>query len=158
MGQNVESTPRTHPDKDYYVAKKDLELGLTGVRKALSVLREYYSGDKEAAFVQQPAPPVKHSKSGGAGSGIIGILEVVESDFAKTLAKEEEEEADAQAEYEKVTQENKITKATKEQDSSCGCVRIGSRGRRANAWVAVFGFDAHRPPRGRSRGNAEWDR
>merc|ERR1712061_885040 len=55
-------------------------------------------------------------KAGGAGDSIIGILEVVASDFAKNLAKEESEEADAQSTYEKTTQENKITKTMKEQD------------------------------------------
>merc|ERR1719169_212979 len=44
------------------------------------------------------------------------ILEVVESDFAKNLAAEETQEADAAAEYEKTTQENKGTKSLKEQD------------------------------------------
>merc|ERR1712051_393401 len=62
------------------------------------------------------AAPVLHSKSSGAGGSIIDILEVVESDFAKNLAKEESEEADAQSEYEKVSQENAITKTTKDQD------------------------------------------
>ena len=46
----------------------------------------------------------------------VGILEVVESDFATNLAKEENEEADAQADYEKTTQENAVTKTTKVQD------------------------------------------
>merc|ERR1712190_450424 len=55
-------------------------------------------------------------KATGAGSSIIGILEVVESDFATNLAKEESQEADAQSTYEKTTQENKITKTTKDQD------------------------------------------
>merc|ERR1712039_742781 len=48
--------------------------------------------------------------------GIINILEVCESDFASNLAKEETEEADAQSEYEKVSQENAVTKTTKDQD------------------------------------------
>merc|ERR1719343_1416081 len=65
---------------------------------------------------EQPAPPEKHEKSAGAGGSIIAILEVVESDFAKSLAVEETEEADAQAEYEKTSQQNEITKTMKEQD------------------------------------------
>merc|ERR1740127_97515 len=67
--------------------------------------------------MQQPAKPELHSKATGAGTSIIGILEVVESDFATNLAKEETEEADAAEEYEKTTQENKVTKTTKEQDA-----------------------------------------
>merc|ERR1719460_1012204 len=64
----------------------------------------------------QPAKPVLHSAATGAGSSIIGILEVVESDFAKNLAQEEAQEADAQAEYDKTTQENEVTKTMKSQD------------------------------------------
>merc|ERR1719436_1042224 len=67
-------------------AKADLELGLQGVRQALTILREYYEG--AAALVQQPMPakPELHTAATGAGNSIIGILEVVESDFAKNLA------------------------------------------------------------------------
>merc|ERR1712039_149482 len=114
---------RSETHADYEVAKADLELGLSGVRKALSTLRDYYGGAASmmqesadpAAFMQrmrQPAAPELHSKSGGAGGSIIDILEVVESDFATNLAKEE---ADAQSEYEKVTQENAVTKTLKDQ-------------------------------------------
>jgi len=112
--------------------KQDLEQGLGGVRKALSVLRDFY-GSEEAAFVQedadgdhddmaalmqrakQPAPPQQFEKSTGAGTGIINLLEVVESDLAKNLATEDTEESDSQSNYEKQTQENKINKAEKEQ-------------------------------------------
>merc|ERR1719297_740330 len=69
-----------------------------------------------SSFMQQPSKPVLHSKSSGAGGSILDILEVCESDFAKNLAKEESQEADAQSEYEKVSQENAVTKASKEQD------------------------------------------
>jgi len=105
---------RSEQNSDYVTAKADLELGLGGVRKALSVLRDYYSSD--AAMLQQPAKPEKFEKSGGAASSIIGILEVCESDFATNLAKEESQEAEAASIYEKTTQENKVTAATKEQD------------------------------------------
>merc|ERR1719183_2420022 len=107
---------RREQNADYSKAKADLELGLSGVRKALEVLRNYYGSS--ASFVQddQPAMPKTHSKSGGAASSIIGILEVCESDFAGNLAKEETAESSAADAYEKTTQENKITVSTLEQD------------------------------------------
>jgi len=112
---------RMETHADYEQAKADLELGLTGVRKALVTLRDYYGGaaamlqSDSGSFMQQPAKPELHEKSSGAGGSIIDILEVVESDFATNLAKEEETEADAQSEYEKVSQENAVTKTTKDQ-------------------------------------------
>merc|ERR1712113_208372 len=105
---------RTESHAAYVQAKADLELGLEGVRKALSVLRDYYGSS--AALLQQPVKPELHEKATGAGTSIIGILEVVESDFATNLAKEETEEADAAAEYDKTTQENKVTATLKNQD------------------------------------------
>lgn len=106
---------------DYVKAKEDLELGLSGVQKALEKLRAYYGGAAFAqtdmnSFMQQPEAPEKHTKSAGAGQSIIGILEVCESDFSKNLAKEEQSESDSQTEYDTLTQVNKITKTTKEQD------------------------------------------
>jgi len=116
---------RGEENANYRVAKAELTQGLEGVRKALSVLRDYYGGSaaliqddaKFSSFMQQPAAPQQHGKAGGAGGSIINILEVCESDFATNLAKEETEESDSASEYEKTTQENKVTKATKDQDA-----------------------------------------
>merc|ERR1719491_2879081 len=80
---------RFETHSEYQTVKADLDLGLSGVRKALGVLRDYYGGSaslvqddtKPGAFLermQQPAAPVKHSGSSGAGGSIIDILEVVE--------------------------------------------------------------------------------
>merc|ERR1719446_1336827 len=110
---------RSEQHADYTKAKADLELGLSGVGKALDVLRDYYGGAsliQDDAFMQQPAKPEKHSQKTGAGQSIIGILEVCESDFSDNLAKEEMAESDAVSEYEKITQENKVAKTTKDQD------------------------------------------
>merc|ERR1719453_2981943 len=110
----------------FAVTKSDLDEGIAGVQGALQVLREYYGESEEAllqndadkfnGFMQQPAPPAGHSKASGAGGSIISFLEVIESDFSKNLAESTTAEESAQTEYDKVTQENKITKATKEQD------------------------------------------
>jgi len=112
---------RREESASYRQAKEDLSLGLSGVRKAIGVLRDYYGGASAASAsmlldMGQPAAPVQHSKSSGAGGSILDILEVVESDFAKNLASEEAQEADAAAGYEKQSQENKVTKSMKEQD------------------------------------------
>merc|ERR1719379_1331177 len=106
---------RSEENANFRAAKADLTQGLTGVRKALSVLRDYYGSS--AALLQQPAPPQQHAKASGAGGSIINILEVCESDFATNLAKEESEEADSAEEYERITQENKISTTTKTQDA-----------------------------------------
>jgi len=112
QGDNTKWRDDEHAE--YLVAKKDLEAGVSGVRKALDVLRNYYGG--AAALVQQPAPPAGHQSSAGAGESIIQILEVCESDFASNLAKVETEESDAQETYDSLTQEYKIGKTEKDAD------------------------------------------
>jgi len=112
---------RSEQHADYTKAKADLEQGLSGIGKALDVLRDYYGGaaliqQDDSSFMQQPAKPEKHAQKSGAGQSIIGILEVCESDFSDNLAKEEMAESDSSSEYEKITQENKVAKTTKDQD------------------------------------------
>lgn len=89
----------------YEKNKPELEQGIKGVKTALNVLRDYYAQDDKS-----------HDSADGAGSGIIGLLEVVESDFSKGLAEMEADEESSASEYDAVTKENDIAKATKEQD------------------------------------------
>merc|ERR1719305_1874981 len=84
----------------------ETEKGLNGVKLALKVLNEYYSKADKA-----------HSSSDGASSGIIGLLEVCESDFSKGLAEMIQIEATAVRDYDAQTKENEITRTTKEQDA-----------------------------------------
>jgi ABC-type transporter Mla subunit MlaD len=105
-------------------SEAELKRGLNGITEAIKVLREYYESKDEdgGAFVQtsdimgQPAPPAKAKKQAGAGGGVIDMLEVIQSDFAKGLAVLQEEEEDEQTNYETETQKNKLTKAEKDQD------------------------------------------
>jgi len=87
------------------VNSAEMEKGVKGVQLALKVLREYYAKDDKS-----------HSSADGAGSGIIGLLEVCESDFSKGLAEMIAAEESAVNEYEKTSKENEIVKATKGQD------------------------------------------
>merc|ERR1719436_1752709 len=85
--------------------KADMEQGLEGVKVALKVLRDYYARDDHA-----------HAAAQGAGGGIIGLLEVIESDFSKALAEFISVEETSAASYDKETKENEIQKTTDEQN------------------------------------------
>merc|ERR1719160_1890014 len=106
---------RAEQKATYAEAKKDYEDGIEGLTMALQILREYYA-DSGESFVQQPAVSV-HSKATGEATGIIGMLEVAQSDFSKLLADATVEEEAAIKEYEKITQENLVSKAIKEADT-----------------------------------------
>merc|ERR1719174_2994102 len=91
-------------------SKADYESGVEGVGMALQVLRDYYA-EKEESLIQQPG--ATHSKATGAATGIIGMLEVIESDFTKSLADGSAAEAMAIEAYEKLTLDNKIATTEK---------------------------------------------
>jgi len=96
---------RKEENAAYTKNKGDMEMGLNGVKKALAVLKEYYAkGDKA------------HSSGDGASTGIIGMLEVCESDFSKDLAEIVSVEEAAAAAYEQETKDNEIEKTTKTKD------------------------------------------
>merc|ERR1719221_103564 len=66
----------------------------------------------------QPSLPGAHKKSSGAGSTIISLLEVVESDFAKDLSRQELEEADSLATYEATKQDDDIARTKMEREAT----------------------------------------
>jgi len=83
----------------------EMKQGVDGVQKALQVLRDYYASEGKS-----------HSSADGAGSGIIGMLEVVESDFTKGLAEMEVSESTSASDFDKVSKENDISRTMKGQD------------------------------------------
>merc|ERR1719253_1099626 len=88
-------------DKD----KADLEAGINGVQQAMALLRDYYSKQDDS-----------QGTSGRTGDALISILEVVESDFTKGLSEMQVAESTAVREYERNTEMNKFSKASKEKD------------------------------------------
>lgn len=96
---------RSEEKRAYRANKEDLDQGLEGVKMALNILRDYYAKQGQA-----------HTASSGAGGSIIGLLEVVESDFSKTLAEMTATEGAAESQYKQQTKENEITRTTKQQD------------------------------------------
>merc|ERR1719353_1122993 len=83
----------------------EMKQGIKGVQTALKVLKEYYAKADKG-----------HSSSDGAGSGIIGLLEVCESDFTKGLTEMTAEEETAAAEYEAYAKEDEVANVQKAQD------------------------------------------
>jgi len=83
----------------------EMKQGITGVKKALQVLKDYYAkGDAQGA------------SSEGAGNGIIGLLEVCESDFTKGLTEMTADEESAAADYEAYAKEDEIANVQKAAD------------------------------------------
>merc|ERR1719399_2320100 len=106
MSEAKATAMRQEEAEAWALAKKDFEDGVEGVGMALKVLRDYYA-EKEA-LVQ-----TMHDKATGAASGIIGMLEVIESDFTKMLADGTAKEEMAIDAYEKLTQDNEIATTEK---------------------------------------------
>merc|ERR1712032_1096822 len=101
MGDKIRADEKAVYEKN----KPEMEQGLKGVKLALKILNDYYAkADKS------------HSSSDGAGSGIIGMLEVIETDYTKGLSEMVAAEQTSAATYEKETKENAIEKTTKNQD------------------------------------------
>jgi len=107
---------RTQEHSDNTQASKDFRDSADAVMAAIGVLRSFYEG---GAFVQvssKAGPDFGGAKS-DTGSSIVSVLEVAESDFTRLLAETETSENAAAGAYTKLTQENKVSKATKEADS-----------------------------------------
>merc|ERR550519_1804818 len=98
--------------EEFVKAHADFTQGVEGIRSALKVLREYYQAEG-ASFVQQEPTTSTHAASTDSATGIISILEIAESDFARSAAEAQAAEDDAVDVYEKTTQENQVSKATK---------------------------------------------
>merc|ERR1719460_673605 len=111
---------RTTEHEEYLVASKDFKDSAEAVAKAIEVLKNFYEG----SFIQLSAKTSLKSKQpeqGGAKSDIahtiISVLEMSEEDFTTLLAETEATEDEAAKAYKALTDENKISKVTKETEA-----------------------------------------
>ena len=94
------------------------------VAKALTVLQEFYAkaADATALVQQDPASDAPstfdkpYTGMGGASGGIIGMLEVIESDFARLETETSSAESAAEEEFTKFTDDSAQDKAVKNMD------------------------------------------
>merc|ERR1712188_184699 len=85
---------------------------------ALTVLKEFYAkAGKATALVQEPEIFDKPYKGmGGEAGGVVGMLEVIESDFARLESDTKAAEATAQKEYDEFMTDSKVDKTEKSTD------------------------------------------
>merc|ERR1712238_605835 len=99
----------------------DSQEAQTAVAQALTVLKEFYAKAAEAtAFVQKKAEPEvfdePYKGMGGESGGVVGMLEVIESDFARLEADTKAAEASAQKEYDEFMTDSQVDKTKESTD------------------------------------------
>jgi len=91
---------------------EDAKQAQAAVAQALTVLREFY-GKAAESFLQIAEP---YQGMQGESGGVIGMLEVIESDFARLESQTASAEATGQKEYDGFMTDTKIDKASKQAD------------------------------------------
>jgi len=105
----------------------DAEAAQTAVEQALVVLKEFYAKAAESTALlqrkgtrQQPEAPEIFDKPytgmGGDSGGVVGMLEVINSDFARLEADTVAAEAAGKSEYDAFMHDSQIDKAEKSKD------------------------------------------
>jgi len=115
---------RTEEKKSNDATIQDAVEAQAAVAQALAVLRDFYNKQATATLVQtqrqQPKAPEifngPYRGMTGEASGVIGMLEVIESDFARLEAETTASEAAAQKEYDEFMTDSKVDKAEKTKD------------------------------------------
>lgn len=106
----------------YDIAVKEFQESADACNMAISVLREYYEGGDSFIQLKSTTRLRMKAKSRGAlnledsasgGEGIIGMLEVAESDFAKMVAEAKANENLAVDTFSKNAADTRVLKATK---------------------------------------------
>jgi hypothetical protein len=103
---------------------EDAKVAQVAVAKALTVLQEFYAKASTATALTQQDPasdaPATFSKPytgmGGSSTGIVGMLEVIQADFARLESETTTSESAADEEYTRFTDDSSSDKAVKNTD------------------------------------------
>merc|ERR1719490_607501 len=109
----------------------DSQAAQTAVAQALTVLKEFYAKAGEATALIQEEPEIFDSPykgMGGEAGGVVGMLEVIESDFARLEADTKAAEATAQKEYDTFMADSKVDKESKSSDIEHKTAKKARRG------------------------------
>jgi predicted nucleic acid-binding Zn-ribbon protein len=107
---------RASEHEDYVSASTDFKDSAQAVSKAIEVLRNFYGGallQVATKISSMKAGPDFGSAKGDTSHTIIAVLEMAQEDFTKLLAEAEATEDEAASSYAKLSDENKVSKATK---------------------------------------------
>jgi len=88
------------------------------VDDAIDALKEYYGSflqtSRKSSKALAKAPPVLGGAKSDSAGGIVSILETMGEEFRKTVKTANAEEREAQAAFDTMIQENKVSKGSKE--------------------------------------------
>jgi len=103
------------------VTIEEAKVAQAAVAKAIAVLEEFYAKAADATSLAQMDQPEgisdkPYTGMGGASGGIIGMLQVIESDFARLETETSSSEEQAEEEYTKFTDDSAQDKAVKNMD------------------------------------------
>merc|ERR1719355_299737 len=97
---------------------KDAQEAQTAVAQALAVLKDFYDKAAQAtSFVQQPAIFDEPYKGMGAeNGGVLGMIEVIQSDFGRLESETTAAESEGQKEYDQFVADSEIDTTAKKSD------------------------------------------
>merc|ERR1719240_1402923 len=112
-GQAEATRIRQSEHEEFVKSSKDQKDSAEAVANAIAVLSDYYNKGSFLQVSVTQAPELGGAKTDVA-STIMSMLEVAESDFTRMLAENEAQESAAQAAYDKLVQDNTVTRAAKQ--------------------------------------------
>merc|ERR1719482_1114467 len=116
---------RNKESEEFLKASKDYKDSAEAVANAIAVLQEYYSS---GSFAQVKEAPELGGAKTDIAETIMSMLEVAESDFTSLLAEAEASESAAQTSYDKLTEQNAVTKAASTEEVAGKEAKVKSEG------------------------------